>query len=116
MAKRHTPEFSREMTEFYKENKDASLEKARKYAARQGYPEFSKGAHDHYRKKAEGKRLRTNRRKAAAGELEAPERCWMDLSTGKFCTDFELGKPGTQVAIYRRVATGAVSLAYPPEA
>jgi hypothetical protein len=40
----------------------------------------------------------------------------MDLSTGKFCTDFELGKPGTQVAIYRRVATGAVSLAYPPEA
>ena len=67
-------------------------------------------------KRPKAKRLRTNRRKAAAGELEAPERCWMDLSTGRFCTDFELGKPGTQVAIYQRVATGAISLAYPPEA
>ncbi len=116
MAKRHTPEFSQEMTKFYIANKDASLEKASKHAAKLGYPEFSKGAHDEYRKKAEGKRLRTNRRKAAAGEPEAPERCWMDLSTGRFCTDFELGKPGTQVAIYQRVATGAISLAYPPEA
>ena len=116
MSKKHTSEFSQEMTEFYKANKDASLEKARKHAARLGYPEFSKGAHDQFRKKAGGKIQHTKRRKAAAGEPEAPERCWMDLSTGKFCTDFELGKPGTQVAIYRRVATGAVSLAYPPEA
>jgi hypothetical protein len=104
------------MAKFYRSNKNASFEQARKHAAKLGYDAFSKSAHDQYRKKAEGKRLRTNRRKAAAGEHEAPERCWMDLSTGRFCTDFDSGKPGTQVAIYQRVATGAISLAYPPEA
>ena len=113
MARRHTREFSRAMAKFYKQNKDAGLEKARKHAARLGYPEFSKGAHDEYRKKVGLNTRRTNTRKAAAAELEIPERCWRDLSTGEFCTDFDLGKPGTQVAIYKLVATGAVNLAYP---
>lgn len=113
MARRHTREFSQAMTKFYKENKNAGLEKARKFAAKLGYPALSKGAHDQYRKKAGVKTQRTNRRKPAAGEPEAPKRCWMDLSTGKFCADFDLGKPGTKVAIYERVATGAISLAYP---
>ena len=116
MARRHTPEFSQAMAKFYRSNKDASLEKARKHAARLGYPEVSKGAHDEYRKKAGLNTRRTKTRKAAAAKLEVPDRCWMDLSTGKFCTDFDSGKPGTQVAIYQRVATGAISLAYPPEA
>ena len=116
MAKRHTPEFSREMAKFYRANKDASLEKARKHAAKLGYPEFSKGAHDAYRSKAGVKTPRTKTRKAAASKLEIPERCWRDLKTGEFCTDFDLGKPGTQVAIYKLVATGAISLAYPRKA
>ena len=107
---------SRSRRSFYKENKNASLEKASKHAARLGYPEFSKGAHDQYREKAGVNTRRTNTRKAAAAELEIPERCWRDLSTGEFCTDFDLGKPGTQGAIYKLVATGAISLAYPPEA
>jgi len=116
MAKRHSPEFGRQMAKFYTANKDASLEKARKHAAKLGYPEFSKGAHDEYRKKAGLNTRRTNTRKAAAAELEIPERCWRDLSTGEFCTDFDLGKPGTRVAIYKLVATGAISLAYPRKA
>jgi hypothetical protein len=115
MSKKHTPEFSRKMTEFYTAHKEVSLEKARKHAAKLGYDEFSKGAHDQYRKKAGGKAPRSKRRKAAAGIPEAPKRCWMDLSTGKFRTDFGRGKPGTQVAIYRRVATGVIRLAYPPQ-
>jgi len=115
MAKKHTPEFSREMTEFYKANKDASLEKARKHAARLGYPEFSKGAHDQYRKKAGGKAQRIKGRKADTGIPKAPTRCWMDLSTGNVRTNFGLGKPGTHVAIYRRVATGVIRLVYPAQ-
>jgi hypothetical protein len=115
MAKKHTPEFSQKMTGFYRANKDASLEKARKHAAGLGYPEFSEGAHDLYRKKARVKTQPSKKRKAAAGTPEAPKQCWMDLSTGKFCTDFGRGKPGTQVAIYRRVATGAIRLVYPPQ-
>jgi hypothetical protein len=114
MAKRHSPEFGRQMAKFYKQNKNAGLEKARKHAAKLGYPEFSKGAHDEYRKKVGVNTRRTKTRKAAAaGEPEAPKRCWRDLSTGKFCANFELGKPGTKVAIYEQVATGAISLSYP---
>jgi hypothetical protein len=109
------PEFSREMTKFYKDNKGASFEQARKHAAKLGYDEFSKGAHDRYRKEAGGKTQRAKARKAPAGGSKAPERCWMDLTTGKFCTDFDSGKPGTEVAIYHRVAMGTISLAYPPE-
>ena len=113
MAKRHTPEFRREMAKFYRSNKNASFEQARKHAAKLGYDAFSKSAHDQYRKKAGGKARRTKRRRAAAGEPEAPKRCWLDLSTGRFYTDFGSGKPGTEVAIYDRVAKGTISLAYP---
>jgi hypothetical protein len=115
MAKKHTPEFSREMTKFYEANKDASLEKARKHAAQLGYPEYSEEAHDQYRKKAGGKSQRAKGHEAAAGIPKAPKRCWMDLSTGKFRTDFGLGKPGTHVAIYQRVATGVIRLVYPAQ-
>jgi hypothetical protein len=101
------------MTEFYKKNKSASFEQAKKQAAKLGYAEFSKGAHDRYRKTAGHKAQRAKAPKAPAGKQEAPERCWMDLSTGKFHTDFESGQPGTEVAIYDRVAKGTISLAYP---
>lgn len=113
MARRHTPEFSREMTRFYKAKKDASFEQARKHAAKHGYDAFSKSAHARYRKEAGNKAQRARAPKAPVGEPQAPERAWMDLSTGKFYTDFESGKPGTQVAIYERTAVGAINLAYP---
>lgn len=100
MAGRHSPEFRKGMTTFYRANRGASLEQARKYAKKLGYEEYSKAAHDRYRKEAGGKTQRVQAQKASAGELEAPERCWMDLTTGKFFTDFALGKPGTKVAIF----------------
>ena len=113
MAKYHTPEFRQEMARFYKANKDASLEQARKQAKKLGYDSFSKGAHDHYREEAGSKTKRTRAPKAPAGERQVPDRCWLDLKTGKFYTDFGSGKPGTEVAIYDRVAKGTISLAYP---
>ncbi len=113
MAKYHTPEFRREMAKFYKANKDASLQQARKQAKKLGYDSFSKGAHDHYREEAGSKTKRTRAPKPPAGKRQAPDRCWMDLKTGKVCTDFAAGKPGTEVAIYKRVGMGPITLAYP---
>ena len=113
MARRHSPEFSRAMTEFYKNKKGASFEQAKKHAAKLGYDEFSKAAHERYRNEAGNKAPRAKAPKAPAGEPEAPERCWMELKTRKFYTDFESGKPGTEVAIYDRVAKGTICLAYP---
>lgn len=113
MGRRHTPEFTREMIKFYKTKKNATIDQARNRAVRLGYDDFSKAAHDRFRKKAGGKTQRGKARKARAGKTEAPDRCWMDLSTGKFYTDFDEGQPGTNVAIYQRVAIGAIELAYP---
>jgi hypothetical protein len=101
------------MRKFYNATKEASFEQAKKHAAKLGYAEFSKSAHDRYRKAAGNKAERAKAPKAPAGERQAPERCWLDLKTGKFYTNFESGKPGTEVAIYDRVAKGTMSLAYP---
>jgi hypothetical protein len=113
MARRHTPEFNREMRKFYTAKKDASFEQAKKQAAKLGYDALSRGAHERYRKEAGAKTQHSKARKGPAGKRQAPDRCWMDLKTGKFCTDFGSGKPGTEVAIYDRVAKGTISLAYP---
>ena len=113
VARRHTPEFNRDMRKFYTAKKDASFEQAKKEAAKLGYAEFSKGAHERFRKEARGTTERAKARKAPAGRRQAPDRCWLDLKTGKFYTNFESGKPGTEVAIYDRVAKGTMSLAYP---
>ncbi len=109
MAGRHSPEFKREITKFYRNNKGASLEQARKQAKKLGYDAFSQAAHDRYRQEAGGKTQGAKARKAPTGEPKAPERCWMDLKTGQFHTDFDSGKPGTQVAIYHRVAMGTIN-------
>jgi hypothetical protein len=103
------------MTEFYKKNRSASFELAKKQAAKLGYAEFSKSAHDRYRQAIGGTTQRARTRKGPAGKRQAPDRCWMDLKTRKFYTDFDAGRPGTEVAIYQRVAQGAISLAYSPE-
>ena len=113
MSKKHTPEFVKEMTNFYRANKDASIEKAKKHASRFGYDNFSKGSHDRYRKMAEGQTRLTTRRRASAGKQKVPKRVWMDQNSGEFCTEFDAGKPGTQVAIYELVARGSINLAYP---
>ena len=112
MARRHTPDFNRDMRKFYTAKKDASFEQAKKKAAKLGYAEFSKGAHERCRKEARGTTQRTKARKAPAGKRQAPDRCWLDLRTGKFYTDFASGRPGMEVAIYHRVAKGTISLAY----
>ena len=113
MSKKHSQEFVKEMTQFYRANKDASIEKAKKHASRFGYDNFSKGSHDRYRKMAEGQTRLTTRRRASAGKQKVPKRVWMDQNSGEFCTDFDAGKPGTQVAIYELVARGSINLAYP---
>jgi len=113
MARRHSPDFIRDMRKFYVAKKDASFEQAKKEAAKLGYAEFSKGAHERFRKEAGGTTERAKARKRPAGVRQAPDRCWLDLKTGKFATDFGSGKPGTEVAIYHRVAKGTIALAYP---
>jgi hypothetical protein len=115
MGKRHTPEFSREMIKFYKTKKNATIDQARNRAARLGYDDFSKAAHDRYRKEAVGKTQLGKAQRAPAGKRKVPDRCWMDLKTGKFYTDFAEGHPGTKVVIFDRVADGTISLAYPQE-
>ena len=115
MAKRFSSEFKEAIKKFYKGNKEASLKQARKYATKFDYTEFSQAAHDRFRKEAGVKMQRAKAGKAPAGEQEPPDRVWMDLSAGKFYTDFDSGKPGTRVAIYDRIAMGNISLAYPPE-
>jgi hypothetical protein len=113
MGKKHSPEFVKKMTQFYRANKDASIEKAKKHASRFGYDSFSKGSHDRYRKMAAGHTQPTTRRRAPAGKQKVPKRVWLDQNSGEFFTDFDAGRPGTQVAIYELVARGSINLAYP---
>jgi hypothetical protein len=100
------------MTQYYKDHRNASFEQARKYAARQDYPEYSQASHERFLKKAGGRTQSADGRKTRGGKQESPERCWRDLETGKFFTDFKSSKPGMQVAIYDLVDTGTIDLSY----
>lgn len=113
MAKPFSSSFKEAMKKFYRGNKDASLEQAKKRAAMLGYSEFSQAAHDRFRKGAGVKVQRAKAEKSPAGEHEAPRQVWMDFNCGEFNTDFASGKPGTEVAIYNRVAVGTINLDYP---
>lgn len=114
MPKKHTPEFIKEMIKFYQTHKNASFAQARSHAGKFAHPEYGEATHERYREEARGKRQRAKAGKAPGGEKEVPPRCWRDLSTGRFYTDFAEGKPGTGVAIYDLVAKGTINLAYPP--
>ncbi len=88
MAKRirYSPEFKTQLIQYYKENPEATYEDAQKRAQELGYPKYSKSMHDDLQRKA-------------AGPIEVPKQCVMDLKTGIF-KKLESAKGGDRVAIY----------------
>ena len=64
-------------------------------------------------RKAGVKPQRAKARTARPGKLEIPDQVWLNVETGRYYSDFAQGAPGTQVAIFSRVAEGKIELAYP---
>ncbi len=102
---KHSPDFQKGMIEFYKASPEASLDLAREHAKDLGYDTYSKNAHDRYRREA----------KRPAGELEIPEKVWMDAENGRFSTNFGVGTGGKKVAVFRKASVGRIKVVFPEE-
>jgi hypothetical protein len=83
---RYSPEFKQQLIDFYKENPEASYEEAQQRAKELNYPKFSKNMHGDLQRKA-------------AGPIEVPKQCVMDLKTGIF-KRLESVKAGDRIAYF----------------